>query len=152
MQGLLNQYDRLIEKLNQLFVPLLLLFCRLWVAWIFFKSGMVKYSSWDSTLYLFEYEYQVPILPWEMAAYLGTAAELILPIFIALGLFTRPMAAVLFVFNIMAVASYPLLWEKGFYDHQLWGLMILINIVWGAGSLSADKLIRNKVDSSPRSE
>lgn len=152
MQGLLNQYDRLIEKLNQLFVPLLLLFCRLWVAWIFFKSGMVKYSSWDSTLYLFEYEYQVPILPWEMAAYLGTAAELILPIFIALGLFTRPMAAVLFVFNIMAVASYPLLWEKGFYDHQLWGLMILINIVWGAGSLSVDKLIRNKVDASPSSE
>lgn len=152
MQGLLNQYDRLIEKLNQLFVPLLLLFCRLWVAWIFFKSGMVKYSSWDSTLYLFEYEYQVPILPWEIAAYLGTAAELILPIFIALGLFTRPMAAVLFVFNIMAVASYPLLWEKGFYDHQLWGLMILINIVWGAGSLSVDKLIRNKVDASPSSE
>ncbi|MCG7496738.1 DoxX family protein [Vibrio sp. Of7-15] len=147
MQALLNQYDRLIEKLNQLFVPLLLLFCRLWVAWVFFKSGMVKYSSWDSTLYLFEYEYQVPILPWEMAAYLGTAAELILPIFIALGLFTRPMAAVLFVFNIVAVVSYPLLWEKGFYDHQLWGLMILINIVWGAGPLSVDRFIRKKVDS-----
>lgn len=147
MQALLNQYDRLIEKLNQLFVPVLLLFCRLWVAWVFFKSGMVKYSSWDSTLYLFEYEYQVPILPWEMAAYLGTAAELILPIFIALGLLTRPMAAVLFVFNIVAVVSYPLLWEKGFYDHQLWGLMILINIVWGAGPFSVDRFIRKKVDS-----
>jgi hypothetical protein len=30
----------------------------------------------------FENEYQVPLIPWELAAYLGTAAELILPIFL----------------------------------------------------------------------
>ncbi|GAM65933.1 integral membrane protein [Vibrio ishigakensis] len=34
---------------------------------------------------------------------------------------------------------------KGFYDHQLWGLMILINIVWGAGAISVDKLLVSKV-------
>jgi putative oxidoreductase len=54
------------------------------------------------------------------------------------------MAAILFVFNIIAVVSYPLLWEKGFYDHQLWGLMILIVVVWGSGSISTDRLIRSK--------
>ncbi len=41
----------------------------------------------------------------------------------------------------MAVISYPLLWDGGFYDHQLWGLMLLINIVWGAGFISVDKLL-----------
>ncbi|MGF1911228.1 DoxX family protein [Vibrio kasasachensis] len=146
-KNMIETYDDLISKLQCMFVPLLLLFCRLWVAWVFFNSGLVKIATWDSTLYLFELEYQVPFLPWELAAYMGTAAELILPVFLALGLLTRPMAAILFVFNIIAVVSYPALWEQGFYDHQLWGLMILIVIVWGPGPISADKLIKNKLQS-----
>lgn len=143
----IDHYDAMIAKLQCVFVPLLLLFCRLWVAWVFFNSGLIKFNSWDSTLYLFELEYQVPLIPWEIAAYMGTTAELILPVFLAFGLFTRPMAAILFVFNIIAVVSYPLLWEKGFYDHQLWGLMILIVVVWGPGPLSLDKLIKSKLQS-----
>lgn len=146
-KNMIETYDDLIGKLQCMFVPLLLLFCRLWVAWVFFNSGLVKIATWDSTLYLFELEYQVPFLPWELAAYMGTAAELILPVFLALGLLTRPMAAILFVFNIIAVVSYPVLWEQGFYDHQLWGLMILIVIVWGPGPISADKLIKSKLQS-----
>lgn len=137
-------YDDLITKAQCGFIPLLLLFCRLWVAWVFFNSGLTKIATWDSTLYLFEWEYQVPIIPWELAAYMGTAAELILPVFLALGLITRPMAAVLFVFNIIAVVSYPLLWEQGFFDHQLWGLMILNVMVWGPGAFSIDKYIKLK--------
>ncbi len=142
---LMGRYDSLVNQAQSLFVPLLLLFCRVWVAWVFFNSGLTKIASWDSTLFLFEYEYQVPLLPWELAAYAGTAAELILPAFVALGLLTRPMAAILFVFNIVAVVSYPLLWEKGFYDHQLWGMMILIVVVWGAGPISLDKVVRSKL-------
>ena len=132
--------DATAQRFTDPLIPLLLLFTRLWVAWVFFQSGMIKYSTWDSTLYLFEYEYQVPVLPWLWAAYLGTAAELILPVFLALGLFTRPMALALFIFNIIAVVSYPLLWEKGFFDHQLWGMMLLVNVFWGAGALSLDRL------------
>ncbi len=145
IQNMMERYDSAVNQLQIGFVPLLLVFCRLWVAWVFFNSGLTKIASWDSTLYLFELEYQVPLLPWELAAYMGTAAELILPVFIALGLFTRPMAAILFVFNVIAVISYPVLWEKGFYDHQLWGLMILINVVWGAGAISIDHLLRKKI-------
>ena len=84
----------------------------------------------------------MPLLPWELAAHMGTAAELILPVFLALGLLTRPMAAALFVFNIIAVVSYPVLWDQGFYDHQLWGLMLLIVIVWGAGPFSLDRVLK----------
>ncbi len=145
IKNMLNHYDALIEKSQAVVVPLLLLFCRVWVAWVFFNAGLTKISTWDSTLFLFEYEYQVPLLPWQLAAYLGTGAELILPIFVALGLLTRPTAAMLFAFNIIAVVSYPVLWEQGFYDHQLWGLMILIVVVWGPGPLSVDKLLRGKL-------
>ncbi|MDC5849290.1 DoxX family protein [Vibrio europaeus] len=145
IKNMLESYDNWVAKLQIGFVPLLLLFCRLWVAWVFFNSGLTKIASWDSTLFLFEYEYQVPILPWELAAYMGTAAELILPVFLALGLLSRPMAAILFVFNIIAVVSYPVLWDKGFYDHQLWGLMILNVVVWGPGVVSADKVLRSKL-------
>ncbi|TFH91313.1 MULTISPECIES: DoxX family protein [Vibrio] len=144
IKNMLNTYDNIINATQSAFVPLLLLFCRLWVAWVFFNSGLTKIATWDSTLYLFEYEYQVPILPWQLAAYMGTAAELILPVFVAFGLLTRPMAAILFVFNIIAVVSYPVLWEQGFFDHQLWGLMILIVVVWGPGPFSIDKLLRAK--------
>lgn len=145
IRNIVEGYNSLVEQGQSIFVPFLLLFCRLWVAWIFFNSGLTKIATWDSTLYLFEYEYVVPLLPWEIAAYLGTAAELILPVFLALGLVTRPMALALFGFNIIAVISYPLLWERGFYDHQLWGLMILINIVWGAGLFSIDHLAKIKL-------
>ncbi len=142
--SLIKNYYRIVYITETYFSSLLLLFTRLWAANIFLKSGYLKLTTWDSTLYLFEEEYQVPILPWEMAAYLGTAAELILPLFLLVGLATRPFALALFVFNIVAVISYPVLWEGGFYDHQLWGLMLLINVVWGAGYISFDQAIKKR--------
>lgn len=144
----LARYDQLVATLQSLFVPILLLACRIWVGYVFFNSGLTKIATWDSTLYLFEYEYQVPLLPWQLAAYVGTATELILPVFLVLGLLTRPMAAALFVFNIMAVVSYPVLWDGGFFDHQLWGLMILVVVVWGPGVISTDALLRRKVEAT----
>ncbi|CAM3130210.1 DoxX family protein [Vibrio rarus] len=143
-----SQYQGYVDRVSQLqqvIIPALLLLCRLWVAWVFFNSGLLKIGTWDSTLFLFEYEYQVPLLPWQVAAYVGTATELIVPVFIALGLLTRPFAAILFLFNMMAVISYPALWDGGFYDHQLWGLMILINLIWGAGLISVDYIMHKKL-------
>lgn len=86
IKRLITRYEEYTNLFQIGFVPFLLLFCRLWVAWVFFNSGLIKITSWESTLYLFELEYQVPLLPWELAAYIGTASELILPTFIALGI------------------------------------------------------------------
>lgn len=80
VKSLISRYDEYTNSLQTHAMPLLLLFCRLWVAWVFFNSGLIKLASWDSTLYLFEFEYQVPLLPWEFAAYSGTFAELVLPV------------------------------------------------------------------------
>ena len=117
------------------------LLIRLWIANIFWKAGMVKIASWDSTLYLFQYEYQVPLIPPELAAYLGTGVELSMPILLALGLGTRFSALVLFVFNIIAVVSYPTLNEIGIKDHQYWGLLLLLPLFHGAGKLSLDYFV-----------
>lgn len=121
--------------------PVIDLLIRLWVANVFFKSGLTKISNWDSTLALFENEYQVPLLSPELAAYLGTAAELGLPILLALGLGTRFVALALFVFNVVAVISYPDLSPAGLNEHIYWGLLMLVTIVHGGGKIALDAWI-----------
>ena len=59
------------------------------MARVFWYSGLTKISSFDSTIYLFEYEYKVPVIPPEIAAYLATITELSMPVFLILGLFSR---------------------------------------------------------------
>jgi putative oxidoreductase len=125
--------------------PLLDLAIRLWLAEVFFKSGLTKIQSWDTTVALFTYEYQVPLLAPELAALLGTTIELVFPVLLAFGLGARAAAAVLFVFNIMAVVSYPDLNEIGLKDHQVWGLMLLVPLLHGPGKLSLDHLIRRRL-------
>jgi putative oxidoreductase len=138
-----SRYAAAIRALNTL-TPLLDFVIRYWVAEAFFKSGLTKIASWDTTLALFENEYAVPLLPPEIAAYLGTATELAIPVLLVLGLFTRPAALVLFVFNIIAVISYPDLSEGGLRDHVYWGLLLLVTLFHGPGKLSLDHLIRSK--------
>ena len=70
------------------------------------------------------------------------AVEIMLPLFVALGLLGRPMVLALFGFNAVAVISYPAIWQAGFLDHQLWGLMNLVVVMYGAGRWSVDQLIK----------
>ena len=115
---------------------------RLWVANVFWKSGLTKIQSMDSTIMLFEYEYKVPLLSPVVAAYAGTFTELAFPVLLALGLGGRISAFVLFVFNIIAVISYPDLNPAGILQHQLWGLLLLVTLLHGPGKLSIDHVIR----------
>jgi len=140
MKAFIVTYQKTVEKHISNLQNVFLLVLRLWLGWVFISAGLTKFNHWDSTLFLFEYEYQVPLIPWQLAAYVGTAAEVILPMFVVIGLITRPMALALFGFNIVAVISYPSIWESGFLDHQLWGLMILVVLLYGAGRWSLDQL------------
>ena len=121
--------------------PAIDLVVRIFVATVFFKSGLTKIANWASTLSLFENEYAVPWLSPEVAAALGTAVELAFPVLLVLGLGTRLSAFVLFVFNIVAVISYPELGDVGLRDHQTWGLLLLVTLLHGPGALSLDHLI-----------
>lgn len=156
---LLCKADALFRKTAELLTPVADFMARYWVAAAFFSSGLTKTTTGsftllghafsyplsllptESTLTLFEYEYQVPLLPSMLAAYMGTAAELLLPIFLFLGIGTRYAALALFVFNIIAVVSYPDLMGAGLAQHQVWGLLLLITICHGPGKLSFDHLL-----------
>jgi len=118
---------------------------RLGVAWIFYKSGLNKFQSWDTTVFLFEHEYAVPLLSAQVAAVLATFVELVMPLLLAFGLAGRFAALVLFVFNIVAVVSYPALNVHGQLDHLWWGALLLIPVLRGPGTWSLDHLIRTRL-------
>jgi putative oxidoreductase len=150
LEAIRNGYGHLTRLLAWL-APAGDLVIRLWVANVFLKSGLTKIAGWDSTLFLFSNEYHVPLLPPELAAYLGTFAELCFPVLLALGLGTRFSALALFIFNIFAVVSYPFLWTEegqvGFTNHVTWGLLLLVPMLHGAGKLSLDELLGKRLTS-----
>jgi putative oxidoreductase len=131
-------YAMLEDVLNGL-QPYASLAIRLYVAKVFALSGWLKVSRWDSTLALFENEYHVPLVSPHAAAVLGTAAELALPLLFVLGIRGRAVALALFVFNVVAVISYPDLSAAGFKDHVLWGALMLVVAFYGPGRFSADR-------------
>jgi putative oxidoreductase len=144
MNAIVRAAVPVINLLEKYLAPFLDLAIRLWVGNVFFKSGLTKIQSWDSTVTLFTYEYSVPLLPPEVAAMLGTAAELALPVLLVLGLGTRFAAFGLFIFNIIAVASYPDLSDVGLKDHKVWGLLLLVPLLHGPGAISVDHFIRRR--------
>jgi len=131
------------KKLDRL-QPLFALALRLYVARVFFTSGLIKLGSWAATLGLFQNEYHVPLLPPALAAMMGTAAEIGLPIFLFLGLGTRAAAIALFVFNVVAATSYPDLSVAGLKDHILWGSLLLVTIFYGPGRIALDHWIARR--------
>jgi putative oxidoreductase len=128
------------------FQPLFLLVVRVYVARVFILSGLTKLHDWNITLALFENEYHVPVLSPAVAALLGTAAELGLPVLLILGLGTRFAAFALFLFNIVAVISYPDLSDAGLKDHILWGALLLVTFFFGPGKWSLDHFLGRRFD------
>jgi putative oxidoreductase len=127
--------------------PLFALALRIYIARVFFFSGLTKLHDWNLTLALFRNEYHVPLLPPAVAAVLGTCAELGLPVLLLAGFGTRFAAVALFAFNVVAAVSYPDLSPAGLKDHVLWGALLLVLAVYGPGRLSVDHvLLRGKGD------
>lgn len=136
------------RALDSLYSPFALA-TRLYVSWVFLKSGWLKISAWDQTLSLFEDEYRVPLLAPHVAAVVGTFGELFFPIFVVLGLAGRLSAVGLFAVNAMAVISYAhVLFQDGFEaaigQHYLWGFMLLMLSIKGPGGWSVDRLLADR--------
>jgi putative oxidoreductase len=117
---------------------------RLYVAKVFFWSGLTKIASWENTVALFEDEYHVPLLPTELAAALGTFGELVFPVLLAAGLASRFAAGSLFLVNLVAVISY---WhvlkdlEPALAQHWYWGVLLLVTLSHGPGKLALDGVV-----------
>ena len=124
--------------------PLAALAARLYVAKVFFLSGLTKLRDWDTTVLLFTEEYHVPLLPPAPAAMLGTAGELLLPVLLVLGWPGRFAAAGLFILNAVAVISYPALELLERKDHYLWGVLLGYLVLHGVGSWSLEGWLSRK--------
>jgi putative oxidoreductase len=133
---------RLLNPLQSLFA----LGARLYVSWQFLKSGYLKVTSWDSTIYLFENEYHTPVLSPHAAAVAGSFGELFFPTLLVLGLVSRLSAIGLFAVNAMAVISYSQVLlaegsEAALGQHILWGTLLVFLMIYGPGKFSLDYLL-----------
>jgi putative oxidoreductase len=133
-------FDRLIAAIESL-QPLAQLAARLYVAKVFFWSGLTKLRDWEITVALFTDEYRVPLLSPEVAALLGTFSELVLPVLLVLGLAGRFAALGLFVVNAVAVISLQEIAEPALMQHVFWGSLLIGLVLWGPGRWSLDHLL-----------
>lgn len=130
-------HARLVGLLESL-QPLAQLAARLFVAKVFFLSGLTKLRDWEITVALFTDEYHVPLLSPEVAAAMGTAGELVLPVLLVLGLGGRLAALGLSVVNVVAVLSVPEMPEPALALHVFWGSLLAGLVLWGPGRWSLD--------------
>jgi putative oxidoreductase len=148
MATIVNRYSQRANGWLEYLRPVADLIARLYVARVFFLSGLSKIQDWPTTLYLFREEYHVPLLKPELAAVTGTAGELCFSVLLAFGLWTQLSALGLFVLNIVAFVSYyhalietPAAW----HDHLEWGIIIALLMTTQAGKFSLDRLLSKPV-------
>lgn len=134
-----------IFKLYNLFLyltrsaePAMLLAVRLAAAYIFLSSGLVKIEDMESTLLLFEYEYQVPLIPADIAAYLATTIELLAPLLLIIGIGSRVAVVPLLVMTAVIQSIYPNL------QHAWWAIILGTVLFVGPGKWSVDHVIARK--------
>ena len=138
-QAMMRQGNALLGRLGW-DIPALAL--RVFPAVVFWLSGRSKVEGWqikDSTWFLFEQEYKLPLIPSDWAAVLATLAEHALPVALVLGIATRLSAlGLLCMTAVIQIFVYPEAWAT----HGLWAACFLALIARGAGRLSLDHLLR----------
>jgi putative oxidoreductase len=143
--GIALRIGRLIRWLEGWPAGLVLLGARLWMASIFFRSGLLKIQNFASAQFLFAEVHPVPFLPPGLAAGLATGFELVCPVLLALGLLTRlaalPLLAMALVIQFVVGAADPAFWQT---EHDYWMLLLGVLITKGAGRLSLDALLARR--------
>ena len=151
IKKLLNQVEKICLMLPDWFIILLSRFA---VATVFWRSVQTKITGWEmlgqsfqfynlssSTFLLFQYEYDLPLLPYRLAAYAGTFAEFFLPVFLVLGLETR--YAALGLLGVTVVIQF-LVFPNAWPTHILWVVPLLYIVKQGGGLVSIDHLLKLK--------
>ena len=140
-QNALRLRDGLDRTLNR-FQPLASLLARLYVGNVFISSGLTKLRDWDITLALFTDEYKVPLLSPEVAAFMGTGGELVLPVLLVLGVGGRFSALGLCVVNAVAVISLQEIAPAALQQHITWGVLLAGLAIFGNGRWALDSWLK----------
>lgn len=144
-----------IESMPKIPDSVILLLARLSLAGIFWLSAQTKVEGFainvingdfligwpsikETTFFLFEYEYALPIIPPVLATYLATIAEHVLPILLVLGFASRLAALGLFIMTLtIQIFVYP----DAYVTHLTWMTLALLIVNKGAGAFSFDYLL-----------
>jgi putative oxidoreductase len=143
-QSLAVRSRDMIRQINALggHIPqdMLALAARVFPAVVFWQSARTKvdgFSIKDSTYFLFEHVYALPLIPHAPAAVLATVAEHVLPVLLILGVFARFSALGLLIMTaVIQVFVFPDAWVT----HGLWAAALLVIVAQGPGRLSLDHL------------
>lgn len=145
-----------VESLPKIPDGVILFLARLSLAAIFWLSAQTKIEGliinpvsgefvfgWpsikESTFYLFEYEYALPLISPVLATYLATFAEHILPILLIVGLASRVAALGLFVMTMtIQIFVYP----DAYATHLTWATLALLIVSKGPGMFSLDHIVK----------
>ena len=145
---MLNKITHMLKFLPE---DIIAITARLAVTIIFWRSVQTKISGWnffdqswqfynlnDSTFMLFQYEYNLPLIPYKIAAYLATFSEFFLSLAILLGFLTRLSAlGFLAMTAVIQFLVYPDAWPT----HILWAAILLYIAKHGPGRFSLDNLL-----------
>jgi len=115
--------------------PFLDLAIRLWLAQIFWVSGILKLMDWDRALTLAAEEYPVAWMEPVTAAYVGVSIEVICPVLLALGLATRLAAMPMLILSLVIQFEY-----QQINAHLYWAVLFGWYVVMGPGPFSLDRL------------
>lgn len=132
-------WQTITQGIDSLRAPAALV-ARLYLAQAFFLAGLTKIRDWDITLLLFTEEYKVPLLSPEIAAVMGTAGELVLPVLLVFGLAGRFAALGLSVVNVVAVLSLSEIAPAALQQHITWGVLLAALVLYGLGKWTIDCL------------
>ena len=141
--GLVRRIIRALESVS--YDAFLAIPARLFIAATFFLSGRTKVEGLltlkDSTYYLFQYEYDLPLIDPRLAAHMAAYAEHLFPILLILGLATRVSAVALLIMTlVIEIFVYPGAWST----HLSWATVLVFLILRGPGPLSIDYLLRRR--------
>jgi putative oxidoreductase len=169
MNSIINLYQAFANGTTRYFEDIALLLLRLMGAKVFFESGLTKWNGWfdfDEQKYdLFLYEFFCPdpvregalllcdpkvldyeegsaIIPLiESFAVLAGVMEIILPVLLIIGLFTRLGALGLLAMTLfIQLAVFPT-WDHWWNPAAWWAVVMFAIIARGPGILSLDRLI-----------
>ncbi|MBD1599629.1 DoxX family protein [Pseudomonas typographi] len=129
---------------------LIALLARIGVGGVFFQSGQTKLDGWqlaESTVYLFQTEYRLPLIDSALAAYLAAFCENVFSVLLILGLASRLSAGVLLAMAVVIqVFVYPGAWPT----HATWAAALWVVIAGGPGRVALDAAIARVLKLSSR--
>jgi putative oxidoreductase len=148
MMRLIHRIENLITKCVPEWLASLVL--RVGIAIPFWKSGLTKWDSFgvlsETPVILFENEFMLHIFGQEysfpfptLMAYASSIGEIILPILVVLGLFTRFAGVGLLLMTLIIQLTFPDAWPL----HFTWAAMALGVIYLGGSKLSLDRFVKD---------